>query len=102
MPVSPEIFALVINVIGLPLCWLILRKVFLPGGSYLLMAYFTLLLSNIFTVVEEIWLPTICNLLEHAFISISSILIFCAVLRLVSATRRPTQARNDGSPGEDG
>jgi hypothetical protein len=55
--------------------------------------YFFLLMSNIFTVVEEFWLNTFFNACEHISISIASIMMFSAVMALTRKNPNNTTIR---------
>ena len=47
-------------------------------------SYLLLVLSNICTVVEEFYLNTLFNLCEHAFITISAVILLIAIYKMTS------------------
>lgn len=88
MPLSTEVFVMMIFISGLPFFYVILRDSGLPGKSYFLLAYVFLVMCNCFTVVEEFWLNSFFNFCEHLFISLASVVTLLAVLKMTSDIRR--------------
>ncbi|MGD9006802.1 MAG: hypothetical protein PVG41_02715 [Desulfobacteraceae bacterium] len=76
-----------IFIAGGPFFYFILRDSDLQGRRFFMWAYALLMLSNIFTVVEEFWLNSLFNTCEHSFIAIGSIMILVAVLKLTTEKR---------------
>ena len=89
---STEVFVMIINLIGLPLFAGVIRSARLPGSRFFVLAYFSLMLSNIFTVVEELRLSYWFNFLEHASVTMSSIFFFFAIRALI-IDRTPHEAK---------
>jgi hypothetical protein len=95
MQLSTEVFVMVIFIAGGPFFYSILRDRELVGRRLFMGTYFFLLMSNIFTVIEEFWLNVFFNACEHISISIASILMFVAVMAMTAknpsnaAIRRP-------------
>jgi len=84
MPLNTEVFVMIIFIAGLPFYYGLLRDSDLNGSSFFLLAYIFLLLSNIFTVIEEFWLNYFFNICEHLFITLSAIMFIIAIYRLTS------------------
>jgi len=95
MIISSEIFDLVVDLIGMPLCWLLIRNTNLAGASFLLGALFSLLLSNIFTVIEGFYRETFFNGLEHMTITLSAVLIFVFVVNLIRQAKKDSNKSTD-------
>jgi len=91
---STEVFVMIIYIIGVPLFAGVIRSADLPGAGLFITAYLFLVLSNTFTVVEGLWFESLFNFLEHASITISSMLFFAATSRLLAAD----QNRNNQPP----
>ena len=88
MPLSTEVFVMVIFIVGCPFFYFMLRDSDLRGRKFFKLAYVLLTLSNIFTVVEEFWLYSLFNTCEHLCITIASIMMLVAVIKL-TATNTP-------------
>ena len=86
MPLSTEIFVMVIFLAGAPLFYFMLKGSELQGHRYFLLSYISLALSNICTVVEEFLLNSFFNACEHFFISIGAFLLLMAVIKLTKTT----------------
>ena len=84
MPLSSELFVMVIFLIGIPIILYTLRDSELPEHRFFMAAYLSLVLSNIFTVLEEFWLTSFFNFLEHLFITFASVAFLMAVIRMTS------------------
>lgn len=84
MALSTELFVMFIFVVGFPFYYSLLMDPQLEGGRWFLAAYGCLMLSNIFTVVEEFWLNYLFNFLEHLFIMLGSLMFIAAIVRLTS------------------
>ena len=84
MRLSTEIFAMSIFITGCPFFYAILRDSELQGRRFFMWAYALLMISNIFTVVEEFWLNSLFNTCEHASIALSSTMILVAVIKLTT------------------
>jgi hypothetical protein len=96
MPLSTEIFAMVVFITGVPFFYFMLRDSDLQGRRYFMGAYVFLTLSNIFTVVEEFWLYFFFNTCEHFFIALGSIMMLVAVLKLTTKHQPDTLTRTTG------
>ena len=88
MPLSTEVFVMIIFICGLPLFYAVFKNSGLKGKGLFMVAYIFLALSNCFTVVEEFWLNRIFNIGEHVFIATGSIFMLSAVLKMTAA-RKP-------------
>lgn len=93
MIISTEIFVLIIFVLAFPIFIFLFRSTGLPGSKYFLATFVFLLLSNIFTVLEEFFLPRLFNILENGSIALGAFWFFMAVRELVS--------RQAGSPSQN-
>ncbi|MCG6908525.1 MAG: hypothetical protein LJE94_00205 [Deltaproteobacteria bacterium] len=82
MTLSTEFFVMVIFIAGGPFFYVVLRSSELPGRRYFMGAYVFLLLSNIFTVVEEFWLNSFFNTCEHVSIALGSVGMLATVVKL--------------------
>lgn len=82
MPLSTEIFLMVMFIAGCPFFYFMLRGTNIQGRTYFMVSYGLLTLSNIFTVVEEFYLNALFNACEHLFITLGSITMFIAVIKL--------------------
>lgn len=87
MPLSTEVFVMIIFISGLPFFYAIFKDSGLKGKGYFMAAYIVLTLSNCFTVVEEFWMNRLFNFGEHSFITIGSILMLAAVLKMTAAKK---------------
>lgn len=95
---STELFVMIIYMIGLPLLVGVVRSANLPGSKFFLTAYFFLMLSNIFTVIEDRWFGVWCNVLEHACITVGAILFSLAIRTLIvsrTAEDHPSISRGE-------
>lgn len=81
MPISTEIFVMMVFAIGYPLFWNLIIRSKINGKNFFIAAYTAILLSNIFTVAEEYYFAEIFNALEHISISIGAILLLVAVVK---------------------
>ena len=88
MPLSTEVFVMIIFISGMPFFCGILRNSCLKGAGYFMLAYICFTLSNTFTVVEEFWLNTLFNFGEHLFISIGSAMMLVAVWKMTHKGKR--------------
>lgn len=86
-----ELFVVILNLIGLPLFTAVIRAPGLPGNSFFVAAYITILFSNISSILEGFWLAEAFNFLEHAMIALSSLLFLIAIRKFV-------RGRNISSP----
>lgn len=87
MPLSTEVFVMIIFISGLPIFYAVFKDSGLQGKGYFMLAYTFLALSNCFTVVEEFWLNRLFNIGEHVFISIGSIFMLIAVMKMTAARK---------------
>ena len=87
MPLSTEVFVMAIFIAGLPVFYFILKDSDLRGRRFFILACISLTLSNIFTVVEEFWLNAFFNGCEHLFITIGSIMMFAAIMKMTGPKR---------------
>lgn len=87
MPLSTEVFVMIIFISGLPFFYALLRDCDLEGRLYFGTGYILLTLSNIFTVIEEFWLYAFFNASEHACIAGGAFMMFIAILKMVKACR---------------
>lgn len=97
MLLSSELFVLVIFIIGIPLVIVTLRDSHLPESRLFITAFIVLVFSNIFTVVEGFYFENLFNLLEHSFITIASIIIMIAVVRLISLKKSISITQTDSN-----
>ncbi|MBP9022194.1 MAG: hypothetical protein KBH06_03230 [Spirochaetes bacterium] len=81
MPISTEIFVMIVFAIGYPLFWNLIVRSKIKGKKYFIAAYTAILFSNIFTVLEEYYFAEIFNALEHISITIGSIFLLVAVVK---------------------
>lgn len=88
MPVSTEVFVMVIFISGLPFFYVILKDSGLQGEGYFFWAYVLLVMCNCFTVVEEFWWNSFFNFCEHFFITLAAVAILLGVLQLTSHNRK--------------
>jgi hypothetical protein len=96
MRLSTEVFAMAIFITGGPFFYFILRDSDLQGRRFFMWAYALLMLSNIFTVVEEFWLNSLFNTCEHSSIAIGSIMILVAVFKLTTKNKPDNAPRISG------
>lgn len=87
MPLSTEVFVMAIFIAGVPFFYFILQDSDLQGRIFFMLAYVLLTLSNIFTVLEEFWLNTLFNTLEHIFITLGSISMLVAIIKLTKKNK---------------
>lgn len=97
MPLSTEVFVMVIFIAGGPFFYLILWDSNLQGREFFMTAYILLAFSNIFTVVEEFWLNWFFNLCEHAFITMGAAMLLAAVMKLTAKAGRANHPRRFNS-----
>lgn len=83
---------MIIYIIGVPIFIGVIRSANLPGAVVFISAYVCLLLSNIFTVLEEFWFAAQFNFLEHVSITISAVLFFAAIGRLLASRSRKNRS----------
>lgn len=95
MPLTTEMFVLILYMVGFPLCISLVRSEKLPGAIYFGLAYFCLLLSNVFTVLEEWFLENMFNHLEHGFITFGSLFILLGVKKLTGQRTRGLDPSTD-------
>lgn len=88
MGLTSEVFVMVLFIVGIPFFPAILRGARLPEYRLFIVCYFSLALSNVFTVIEEFWCGPLFNVLEHLFISLTAVCMCAAVLRLTSGKGR--------------
>ncbi len=88
MPLSTEVFVMVIFIAGYPFFYVILHNMKMKGRLCFLWAYGFLTLSNIATVIEEFWWNAFFNGLEHLFITTGSIMMLIAVTALTERDDR--------------
>lgn len=72
---------MVIYLIGFPLFTGLILRTGLPGSGYFITAYFFLMCSNIFTVVEEFGLNSFFNSCEHISITIGAVAMLMAIIQ---------------------
>lgn len=84
MPLSTEVFVMIIFISGLPFFYAIFRDSGLNGKVFFMLAYIVLTLSNCFTVVEEFWLNRLFNMGEHLSIAIGAFFMLAAVLKMTA------------------
>ena len=99
MPLTTEFFVMCIFIAGWPFIFIILRDADLPGRKFFMIAYVSLTFSNIFTVVEELWLETFFNLMEHLLILAAAIMILIAVIQLTSRNHSVDGPSTSGARG---
>ncbi len=89
---TTEIIVLIMYSAGFPLCIVLFKGAKLPGAMLFLLAYTSLLLSNIFTVLEGFCLASLFDFLEHFFVTTGAFCIFFAVRELIQKRREyPTE-----------
>lgn len=86
MPLSTEVFVMIIFIVGLPFYHAMLHRADLPGHRFFMTAFMFLTVSNIFTVIEEFWFNYFFNICEHSFIALGSIMLLIAALKLTKKT----------------
>jgi len=91
MPLSTEVFVMIIFISGMPFFYTIFRDSGLKGAGYFIMAYISLTLSNCFTVLEEFWLNSLFNFGEHLFIAIGSAMMLTAIWKMTCGGKRNHQ-----------
>lgn len=84
MPLTTEVFVMVIYILCLPLCLMGFRAANVPGSLFFMLSYCGLVLSNIFTVVETFWLEDFFNFLEHSCLLFTGVSILIAVRSLIA------------------
>ena len=82
MPISSEVFVMLLFVAGAPIFISILKKRYIPEHRLFLLSYLFLMFSNIFSVVEEFWFECLFNPLEHLFITFAAVSMLTTVVRL--------------------
>ena len=87
MPLSTEVFVMVIFLVGVPFVYVMLRGSDMRGREFFMLAFFFLTLSNIFTVAEEFWFNALFNMFEHLSITIGSAMMLVAMLKLTSKSK---------------
>jgi len=87
MPLSTEVFVMIIFIASGPFFYFILRDLDLQGRNCFIGAYVFLTLSNTFTVLEEFWFNFFFNACEHLSITIGSIMLLVAVIKLTSINK---------------
>ena len=80
MPISTEIFVMIVFAIGYPLFWNLIIRSKIKGKNYFISAYTAILFSNIFTVAEEYNFSEIFNALEHISITIGAFFLLAGVV----------------------
>ncbi len=81
MPISTEIFVMIVFAIGYPLFWNLIIRSKIKGKNYFISAYTAILFSNIFTVAEEYNFSEIFNALEHISITIGAFFLLAGVVK---------------------
>lgn len=89
MPLSTEVFVMVIFIVGLPFFYAILKNSGMRGGGFFMISYLLMTLSNTFTVLEEFWLNGLFNFCEHAFITAGAVMMLSGVLKLTAGKTHP-------------
>ena len=82
MPLSSEVFVMLLFIVGVPLFYIILKDRTIPEHRLFMLVYLQLTFSNIFTVVEEFLFEQLFNTLEHLFIAFAAVTMLTAVIRL--------------------
>jgi hypothetical protein len=77
-----EVFALLISFVGFILLRSAFKTSFLPGQNHFFAAFVCLLLSQTFTVAEDLFLRDLLNHLEHLFLLAAAVIFFTAVRHL--------------------
>lgn len=95
MPLSTEIFVMLIFIAGLPFYYFLLRDPQLEGCQWFLAAYIFLVLSNIATVAEEFFWNQGLNFFEHLFIALSSVMFVMAILKLTRTSGSKSRQKTD-------
>jgi len=89
-----EVFVLAVFVIGLPLSWGMLRRSAIRGGGCFIAGYCALLLSNIFTIIEECWYHDLFNLCEHLSIAAGAAMFLAAIIQFTGHSESGLQRGN--------
>lgn len=76
-----EVVTLVFGIVGVGLMITFMSRAFIPRYSLLVVAYCCFLASNMFTVLEDFWLPDVFNLLEHLAYLATGIVALMAIHR---------------------
>lgn len=74
-----EVLNLIFDSVGLVITLRLLASGFIPKFYYLILGFFCVWLSNIFTVIEGFFFHDFFNLLEHSFYFLSSILFLVSL-----------------------
>lgn len=74
-----EVLNLIFDSVGLVIALRLLGSGFIPKFYYLILGFFCVWLSNIFTVIEGFFFHDFFNLLEHSFYFLSSILFLVSL-----------------------
>lgn len=74
-----EVLNLIFDSVGLVITLRLLVSGFIPKFYYLILGFFCVWLSNIFTVIEGFFFHDFFNLLEHSFYFLSSILFLVSL-----------------------
>lgn len=90
MPLSTEVFVMIIFISGIPFFYTIFHDSGLKGAVLFMLAYICLTVSNCLTVLEDFWLNSLFNFGEHLFISIAAVLMFAAIFRMILDKGRKT------------
>jgi hypothetical protein len=93
-----EVFVMILFICGLPVFYLILKDATLSEHKLFLGAYSILTLSNICSVVEEFLWNTLFNIGEHVCITVASLLLFTAVIRMTSLRKQHHKENNPSGP----
>lgn len=74
-----EVLNLIFDSVGLVITLRLLGSGYIPKFHYLILGFFCVWLSNIFTVIEGFFFHDFFNLLEHSFYFLSSILFLVSL-----------------------
>jgi hypothetical protein len=99
MPISTEIFVMIVFAIGYPLFWNLIIRSKIKGKNFFIAAYTAILFSNIFTVAEEYLFAEIFNALEHVSISIGAVFLLAAVVKFTGKDTSKDGALSDEKEG---
>ncbi|MCW7468465.1 hypothetical protein [Leptospira kanakyensis] len=74
-----EVLNLIFDSVGLLITLRLFWTGLIPKFHFLILGFFCIWLSNIFTVVEGYFFPDFFNILEHSFFFISSLLFLISL-----------------------
>ncbi|HOU83954.1 MAG TPA: hypothetical protein PK158_03845 [Spirochaetota bacterium] len=99
MPISTEIFVMIVFAIGYPLFWNLIIRSKIKGKNYFIAAYTAILFSNVFTVMEEYYFAKIFNALEHISIAIGAVFLLAAVVKFTGKDASKGNVSSDDQEG---